>query len=145
MGRPRRSRRSIPKPYKSWYEYYVSIELDNRGIAYEYEGYQFSYYPTINKGLCLDCDSKNVSREAIYTPDWYLPDYDFFIETKGVLSQTERKKLKTVKEQCDIDLRIMIESNGRIKGTKKWNRYSDWLEWAEFDYEIGKIIPERWL
>lgn len=140
----RRSKKSIPKPFRSWYEYYVAQNLDALGIRYEYEQYQFSYYPTISKGICLDCNSKNVSREAIYTPDWYFPDHDFFIETKGILSATERKKLQAVQTQCDIDLKVMIDSNGRIRGSKKWERYSDWLEWAGFEYSIGKDIPERW-
>lgn len=143
MGRHKRGK--VPSPYKSWYEYWVSLELTNAGVKFEYEAYQFTYYPTISKGVCLDCESTNVSRAAVYTPDWYLPDYDFYIETKGILSATERKKLQTVKAQTDIDLRVMIESDGKIRGTKKWSRYSDWLEWAGFTYAVGKKVPIEWI
>ncbi len=140
----RKSRKAIPSPYKSWYEYFVSQELDKMQVTYQYEPSQFTYYPTINKGLCLDCSSKNVSRAAIYTPDWYFPDQGFYIETKGILSSSERKKLKTVKDQLNLDLKIMLEDDGKIRNSKKWSRYSDWCEWADFDYTVGKLPKKEW-
>jgi len=52
-------------------------------------------------------DSNNVNR--IYTPDFYLPDYDLYIEVKGFFSSKDKQKLEFVLEQNDIDL-IIIDS-----------------------------------
>lgn len=144
MSRRSSRRKLIPKPYRSWYEYHVSEDLIKRGIVFEYEQYSFTYYPTISKGVCLDCNSTNVSRAAVYTPDWYLPDQNIFIETKGILSASERKKLIAVRDQNSIDLRIMLEYDRKIN-TKKWERYSDWCIWADFQWAEGKRVPESWL
>jgi hypothetical protein len=52
-------------------------------------------------------DLENINR--IYTPDFYLPDYDLYIEVKGFFSSKDKQKLEFVLEQNDIDL-IIIDS-----------------------------------
>lgn len=59
---------------RSTYEIYFAIALENREIKWEYE----------NKIDLGDCT---------YLPDFYLPEYDLYIEVKGYLYPKSHKKL----------------------------------------------------
>lgn len=112
-------------------------------MRYQYEVCSFTYYKKPYKPVCLDCGSKNVASERSYTPDFYLPDQDIYVETKGKFTPGDRKKMQLVKrDNPDIDLRIVFMSNNKTtkRGTK---RYSDWAEYNGFLYAIGDI-PDEW-
>jgi len=54
-----------------------------------------------------------------YTPDFYLPEHDLYLETKGYYPEKDQIKMKLVLEQNKINLRIIfgetIENLGNIK------------------------------
>lgn len=55
---------------------------------------------------------KSVSINGInkYTPDFYIPDYDIFIEVKGFLYEKDKyKMLKAIDNNKDMDLRIIFD------------------------------------
>ena len=55
---------------------------------------------------------KSVSINGInkYTPDFYIPEYDFFIEVKGFLYEKDKyKMLKAIDNNKDMDLRIIFD------------------------------------
>jgi YHS domain-containing protein len=62
--------------FRSLFEYNVANYLSDNSITFEYEGYTFE----VGKGS--------------YTPDFYLPDHDLFIEVKGLWAFGAKKKLK---------------------------------------------------
>lgn len=67
------------------------------------------------------------------------------IETKGLLTTADRKKMLLVKEQHpDLDIRfVFMQDKPLYKGSK--TRYSDWCKKHDFKYHIGEEPPKRWL
>lgn len=41
-----------------------------------------------------------------YHPDLYIHDLDFYIEVKGAFSQKDKKKMRLVRDQCDVSIGI---------------------------------------
>lgn len=46
-----------------------------------------------------------------YTPDFYLPDNDLYIEVKGYFSTVDRKKLSLVVDQNKVKLLLVLEKH----------------------------------
>lgn len=127
---------------RSNFEREIAKWLTDRGIRYQYESDSFVYYKRPYKPKCLDCGSTNVASVRVYTPDFYLPDYGFWIEAKGKFGQTDRKKMSLVKrDNPDLDVRIVFMTDNKMGrgGTK---RYSDWAEEQGFQYSIGEPDDE---
>jgi len=114
--------------YRSQFELKLAKTLAENKVKFEYESKKFLYVPKIRT----------------YTPDFYLPDTDIFIEAKGHLDKADRVKMVLVKEQHkDLDIRfVFMNARNRIyRGSK--TTYADWcirydFRWAE------KTIPEEW-
>jgi len=47
--------------------------------------------------------------QKTYTPDFYIPDSDIYLEVKGYLSQADSKKLDLVKTQNNIKLKLLLD------------------------------------
>jgi predicted nuclease of restriction endonuclease-like RecB superfamily len=115
--------------FRSKFEISVAKSLADRGIKFEYESEKIVFVP----------------KPRTYTPDFYLPHNDIYIEAKGHLDKGDRVKMVLVKEQNPhLDIRfVFLNARNKIyKGSK--TTYGDWatrhgFEWAE------KSIPEEWL
>lgn len=87
--------------------------------------------------------------EHFYTPDFavYEPghsDPSFFVEAKGYLRPDHRRTLIAVKDQNDIDLRLLFQKNQKLSKQSKM-RYSDWAEKQGFEYACGlRRISDLW-
>jgi hypothetical protein len=46
-----------------------------------------------------------------YIPDFYLPDYDYYLEPKGYYSDKNKEKMKLVLEQNEINLIMVFEKD----------------------------------
>lgn len=46
-----------------------------------------------------------------YTPDFYLPKKNIYLEVKGYFSQLDKEKIKLVIEQSKIDLRLIFKKD----------------------------------
>lgn len=62
---------------------------------------------TWTRGKKLNYIKENVNKT--YSPDFYLPEYDLFIETKGYYPECDQIKMKLVLEQNCINLRILFK------------------------------------
>ncbi len=71
--------------------------MDNINILWEYETQTF---PII-------IDNKKTS----YTPDFYLPETDMFIEIKGWMRTRDQKKINKTVEQYNINLIILYRKD----------------------------------
>jgi hypothetical protein len=67
--------------WRSDYEQQFAAWLNKEEIRWKYESYWFVF-----------------GGQSSYTPDFFLPDQLAFIETKGVWSIGQKKKLKLLKE-----------------------------------------------
>jgi hypothetical protein len=109
----------------------VAKQLDDKGVAYEYE--KLTLYYTVP------------AKQHKYTPDFELLDNGIIVETKGLWTLEDRKKHILVKEQHPLlDIRIVFSNpRQRISKVSK-TTYADFcnkhgIRWA------AKLIPEEWM
>jgi hypothetical protein len=57
-------------------------------------------------------------RKRNYIPDFYLPEYDAYIEVKGYMTESAKHKMKSVLEINDVKI-IMLTSLIEISGFDK--------------------------
>lgn len=112
--------------FKSGFERSFDANLRSRGIKVLYETTKVPY-----------------TLERTYSPDFYIVDFDFFIETKGLLDRDSKAKMVAVKKQHpDLDVRfVFMKADKRIPGTKEthgaWATRNGFV-WAE------STAPEEW-
>jgi hypothetical protein len=114
--------------YRSTFELNIAKSLANKGILFEYENVKLTYIP----------------KPRTYTPDFYLPQTDIYIEAKGYLDKGDRVKMQLVKEQYpDLDIRfVFLNANNKIyKGSK--TTYGTWANRYNFKWAEG-TIPAEW-
>ena len=115
--------------YRSMFEINIAKALAERGITFEYESKKLTYIP----------------KPRNYTPDFYIPHNQLYIEAKGHLDKGDRVKMLLIKQQHpDLDIRfVFLNAKNKIyRGSK--TTYAAWATkhgfvWAE------KAIPEEWL
>ena len=91
--------------FRSGLEIAISEELDLNKVKYEFEKIKLKY--TVPEKV------------HTYTPDFYLKEKDFFIETKGLFTSQDRKKMRFIKEQHpELDIRFIF-SNSKQRISKK--------------------------
>ena len=116
--------------FRSGLEIAISKELDNDKVKYTYEKVKLKY----------------VVPEKVhsYTPDFHLEASNIFVETKGLFTSADRKKMRLIKEQHpELDIRFVF-SNSKSKISKKSKTtYADWCERYNFKY-ADKHIPKEW-
>lgn len=115
--------------YRSKFELFLARKLIQNKVKFEYEKKKIMYIPKVRT----------------YTPDFYIPATDIYIEAKGEFDKADRVKMALIKEQHkDLDIRMVFMNarNKIYKGSK--TTYADWClkhnyRWAE------KVIPMEWL
>ena len=114
--------------FRSGFELEFAHYLNKNSIKYEYERDKLEYI----------VDPKT------YCPDFYLSEYDFYIETKGRLTSADRvKHLYIKKQRPDVDIRfIFINSRKKLyKGSP--TTYAKWCDRHSFLY-ADNVIPKEW-
>ncbi len=114
--------------FRSNFELNLARALADRGIMYEYESTKLTYIP----------------KPRTYTPDFFIPSTNIYIEAKGHLDKGDRVKMLLVKEQHpELDIRfVFLNSRNKIyKGSK--TTYADWATKNKFEWAEGSI-PEEW-
>ena len=93
------------KGFRSEFERSFAHWLIKNDVSYDYEKFYVEYQPKIKK----------------YTPDFYLPKQDIYIETKGFFDFADRQKHLLVKEQNpDIDIRFLfVNANNKLNKSSK--------------------------
>jgi hypothetical protein len=117
--------------YRSKFEERIAKQLDDEGIAFDYETEKFGYVVP--------------ARNATYTPDFFLPN-GIIIEGKGRFkTAAERQKLILVKEaHPELDIRLLFQNANLpiYKGSP--TTYAKWAETHGFPW-ADKRIPEDWI
>ena len=115
--------------YKSRFERRFAADLKQRRIVFDYEKHKFSYQPKI----------KN------YTPDFYMPEFDLFVETKGFFNVADRVKHLLIKEQHpDVDIRFVFMNPFTKINRKSSTTYASWCEEHGFQFAEERI-PKEWI
>jgi hypothetical protein len=114
--------------FRSGLEEKVADLLQGLGVTYEYESTKVPYI--------LQCN---------YTPDFLLPN-GVYLETKGQLTEEDRRKMKAVKNaNPELDIRFVFQApyNKIYKGSK--TTYATWAEKHGFKWCAFHSIPVEWL
>lgn len=132
-------------PYKSGYESRIAKYLADKEIDFSYEEYYLEYYLPVRRARCNACGAEEIEEMHTYTPDFYLPAYDLYIETKGKFTPRDRTKMVAVISQhSDKDIRMLfMRDNWITKSHKK--KYSTWCESNNIPFAIGEKVPDEWL
>lgn len=119
----------IVPTYRSQFEKVIAVKMARDGGSFKYETIRLPYVPKVRH----------------YTPDFYIPETDIYIEAKGRLTREDRSKMLLIKTQHpECDIRFVFQ-NAKNKLYKNSNTtYGDWcnkhgFEWAE------KTVPREWL
>src|SRR6056297_1186393 len=122
MGTAKRS------DFRSGLEYRVACQLENLGVAYEYEQLKVKYQ----------------RRESTYTPDFELPN-GIIIEAKGRFTSSDRSKHLRIKEQHPkLDIRFVFSNSNNKLNKNSSTTYAGWCEKHGFKWS-DKVIPVEWL
>ena len=114
--------------YRSGLEGKVADLLSSLKVKYEYESRKLAYV--------LECN---------YIPDFLLPN-GVYLETKGQLTEEDRRKMKAVKAaNPELDIRFVFQApfNKIYKGSK--TTYAKWAERYSFPWCAAQSIPIEWL
>jgi 3-deoxy-D-manno-octulosonic acid (KDO) 8-phosphate synthase len=114
--------------FRSQLEEKVADLLSNLGVSYEYESTKVPYI--------LQCN---------YTPDFLLKN-GVFLETKGHLTEEDRRKMKAVKKaNPDLDIRFVFQAPFNKINKKSKTTYAAWAEKNGFQWAAYHSIPVEWL
>lgn len=114
--------------FRSKLEHRIAVDLERRGIAYEYETLKITY----------------IKNPSVYTPDFILPN-GIIIEAKGRLYQADRVKMKLIQEQHpSLDIRFVFENPSKTISKRSSTTYGEWADRHGFPW-AHKLIPEEWL
>jgi hypothetical protein len=122
-------RRKPQRPvFASKFEQRLANDLERRKIAYEYEALKITYQ----------------RKPSDYIPDFVLPN-GIIIEAKGYLSQSDRVKMKLIKEQHPaLDIRFVFQRASNTISRKSKTTYAKWAERHGFPWAEG-TVPKEWL
>jgi hypothetical protein len=113
--------------FRSKFEAAVAASLKKRGLPFNYEGQALPY-----------------KIEAIYTPDFILPN-GVIVETKGLFDSDDRRKMVAVKQQHpELDIRIVfMKADVKLSRAPRSLTYWQWAERHSFIWAEGHI-PTTW-
>jgi len=141
---PKRATGADGTEFRSGFESKVADELLKHSVDFSFEEHQLQFKKKVIKSSCDNCGSKEVYQHRTYTPDFYLPELGFFIETKGrFVSKDRTKMLAVIKCNPDLDIRMYFQQDNKLTKGKD-DKYSDWCIKHGVTYCIGSI-PEEWL
>jgi len=121
---------------RSGLERRIADALTEEGIEFEFESEKITYYKAVRGGLCNDCGSSSCVKTHTYLVDFYIPEFDFYIEAKGYWKGGSRAKHVAVrKANPEKDIRFIFEYDNWMTKKKK-SRYTDWCKKNKFDYFV---------
>ena len=117
--------------FRSGLEERIAGELRKESVSYEFEETKLKY--------------TKPEKLHTYTPDFYLPEQDIFIETKGLFTTADRQKMRLIKEQYpELDIRFLFSNHKAKINKRSKTTYGMWCEKYGFLYAT-KHIPKEWL
>ena len=116
------------RTFRSKLEESVAALLDQVGALYEYETHKVAY--TIMHH---------------YNPDFILPS-GIMLEAKGYWDPEDRRKiLAVVRDNPDIDLRMVFQAPFNKISKKSKTTYAQWCEKHDIKWAAVHAIPIDWL
>lgn len=112
--------------YRSQFEAMVALDLQDHGVAFEYETKTITY-----------------ELPRVYTPDFVLPN-GVIVEVKGYFPPEQRRKMIEVKRaNPDLDIRLLFQrAQGKIGQGPRALTVAGWAEANGFPWAEGTVPPE---
>lgn len=132
--------------FRSGLEAKVAASLNRNKIRFEYEPHVIKYTKEVLGGQCRGCSSKDVFTSHTYLPDFFLPDYNFYIEVKGKFTPEGRTKiLSIINSNPKLDLRMLFQRDNYLS-IKHHGKYSDWCKKNNIVYSVSSTgeVPKEW-
>ena len=102
--------------------------LKEQGIRHRYEPHSFEYFKKVKGGFCDGCQGSDVAQSRWYTPDFYLQDYDSYLEVKGYWTAEDRMKMRCVLAlHHDLDLTMVFHQNNKLNKSNP-TRYLEYCD-----------------
>lgn len=117
---------------RSKFEGKVAAFLEEKDVAYEYEGVRLSFMVP--------------ETDRVYIPDFQLPN-GIYVEAKGLFDRDSRKKMLLVTQQHPKkDIRMLFMRDNTISKKSK-TKYTDWCKENGIKCAVSKDghVPEEWL
>jgi hypothetical protein len=138
MGTPKRPRKQLSKRqaavkhgWRSGLEEEVAKQLDDKGVAYEYEKLTLHY--TVP------------AKQHKYTPDFELLSNGIIVETKGRFVTADRQKHLLIKNQHpNIDIRFVFSNPKQRISKLSQTTYAMWCDKHGFKW-AARSVPEEWI
>ena len=116
------------RTFRSKLEKQVGDLLEQIGVVYEYETHKISYVI-----------------QHHYNPDFILPN-GIYLEAKGFWDAADRRKiLAVVRDNPDIDLRMIFQAPFNKISKKSKTTYAQWCEKHGIKWAAVHAIPIDWL
>lgn len=129
--------------YRSGFEKRQAERLKKNNINFEYETIQFPWKEPINNAECDQCGNKDIKKDRLYTPDFWFPKSQIFVETKGRFTAQNRTFMSHIVKYAPYEVR-MVFMNDNWLSKKKSMSYSRWCELNGINCAIG-AIPLEWV
>ncbi len=114
--------------FRSDFELTLARKLAEKGRDFEYETQKIAFQPKIRN----------------YTPDFWFPEYGFFVEAKGKFDTADRSKHLLIKKQNpDVDIRFVFQRARNKIRKNSLTSYATWCDRHKFIWAEGSI-PEEW-
>ena len=128
----------------SKFEVMVINDLIRRGVSYQHHPDPIPYHRPVRGGFCQDCDSNNVRKGALYSPDLFLLSSGAYVELKGGSWEPEsRSRLRDVL-LAGNQIHFLFRYDRPINRGSR-TKYSDWVDRFGQLWAVGETIPEDWL
>jgi hypothetical protein len=113
--------------YRSRLEERLARWLELNDHSFEYESLKLPY-----------------TLEAVYTPDFILPN-GVIIEAKGYFKPEDRRKMLAVrKAHPDLDIRLVFQQPHNTLTKDSKTTYADWANKHKFLWAASHNIPPEW-
>lgn len=130
--------------FRSNFELEVARQLNDLGVYWEYEEYVIDWMRPIQSGFCIQCKTETVYQLCQYTPDFYLPELEFYIEAKGRWQGTNRTMHRVIKSASpQHDIRFVFQYDNWLTD-KRLDTYTSWCKKHGILASVG-IVPTSWV
>jgi hypothetical protein len=116
--------------------------LDKEGVPFGYEAMTYPITVSVPNSHCEQCGSKAISRDTVYTPDFFFKGW--IIEAKGKFTARDRKRVRALMENWGATgarFGMLFQRDNKLSKASN-TRYSEWCEKRGIPYAVGWFKKE---
>jgi len=143
---PRVNRWARQREWRSGFEKGIRVDLLKRGIPFEYEPKEFAIRVAGSPGhVCASCGGTKINRLTRYTPDFYLPKENLWVEAKGKLDARGKRAILAFREQYPEEPLYVLFQRDNWTTRIRREKYTGWCARHNVTCAVGPTIPQEWI